>query len=492
MAHQQETETTLEALMEWTLPFYLNIRQKVILGLSLCVLVIGAVGGISYRYLREVERKQHIVEIADDLSNVVLEIRRYEKNYLLYGAAEDLQENRRYIEQGMEVLNKISPEMKNLKGASLLNHLGEELLGYSRLMEEMPTADRHGGPPGEAQISEQMREHGKTLVDFSQQLVQFERQQILNIINTLKAQLLASLGIFLVFGGFLIPIVTHKIIRPLRVIEKTTLRIAQGDFRPLPVQHSRDETQRVVEAFNLMIGELEKRQDQLLQAKKLASLGTLTSGVAHQLNNPLNNISTSCQILLEELDQAEREFLRKMLTNIEQEVYRARDIVRGLLEFARVKEFCLAPVPLSRVVERSVSLISSHVPPGIEIIQDIPEGLSLNLDAQRMQQVLLNLIENGIHAIKSPPGQIKISAKSQLAMGQVVITVEDTGSGISEQNLGRVFDPFFTTKDVGLGTGLGLSIVYGIIEKHRGSISLESKEGEGTRFTIRLPLDTVC
>ena len=92
--------------MRWRLPFYLNIRQKVILGLSVCILLIGSIGGISYHYLREVERKQHIVEIADDLGNVMLKIRRYEKNFQLYGAAEDLQENRRYIEQGMEVLTK--------------------------------------------------------------------------------------------------------------------------------------------------------------------------------------------------------------------------------------------------------------------------------------------------------------------------------------------------------------------------------------------------
>jgi two-component system, NtrC family, sensor kinase len=476
--------------MGWRLPFYLNIRQKVILGLSVCILLIGSIGGISYHYLREVERKQHIVEIADDLSNVMLEIRRYEKNFQLYGAAEDLQENRRYIEQGMEVLNKISPEVKDLKGAPLLNRLEQELLGYSKLMQEMADADRHGGYLANAHLKEQLREHGKSLVDLSQQLVQFERQRILNIITSLKAQLLVSLVVFLFFGGFLIPLVAHKILRPLRVIERTTHRIAQGDFRQLPVIDSHDETQRVVEAFNRMVAELEKRQDQLLQAKKLASLGTLTSGIAHQLNNPLNNISTSCQILLEELDKSEQGFLRKMLTNIEQEVRRARDIVRGLLEFSRVKEFCLAPTPLSQVVERSVSLISSHVPPGIELIKEIPQDLSLNLDAQRMQQVFLNLIENAIQAIKSPPGHIKISAKSELAGNEVVITVEDTGSGIPERHQGRIFDPFFTTKEGSLGTGLGLSIVYGIIQKHQGSISLESKEGEGTRFTIRLPFVT--
>ena len=148
-----------------------------------------------------------------------------------------------------------------------------------------------------------MREHGKRLVELSQQLVRFERKKILEIIKTLKTQLLTSLGIFVVLGGFLVFIVSRKILQPLKTIEKTTLRIAMGNFTPLPVLDTRDETQRVVEAFNRMVEELEKRQDQLVQAKKLSSLGVLTAGVAHQLNNPLNNISTSCQILLEELEE---------------------------------------------------------------------------------------------------------------------------------------------------------------------------------------------
>jgi two-component system, NtrC family, sensor kinase len=240
-----------------------------------------------------------------------------------------------------------------------------------------------------------------------------------------------------------------------------------------------------------MISELEKRQDQLLQAKKLSSLGTLTSGIAHQLNNPLNNISTSCQILLEEFSREKSEFRRKMLTNIEQEVHRARDIVRGLLEFSRTKEFCLAPVYLHQVVDRSINLMSSQIPPGIEVVKKVPETLSLNLDAQRMQQVFLNLIENAVHAI-IPPGQIKISARKDLLENQVLIVFEDTGDGIPEKDIGRIFDPFFTTKEVGLGTGLGLSIAFGIIQKHQGSISVESKKSQGTRFTIRLPLEMVC
>lgn len=478
--------------MRRVFPVHLNIRQKVIVGLTIIMIIIGSIGGMSYHYLLEIERKQRFVETADDLRDVILETRRYEKNYLLYGSGEDLEENRKYIQQGMEVLGKIYPIVQDFKGAPLLDRLNQELRTYSAMMDRIAIEGPQGAGPENASLEEQLRERGKTLVELSQELVAFERERILNIIRTLKAQLITSLGMSLVLGSFLIPLVAKKILRPLRVIERTTVRIAAGDFRPVPVWDTKDETQRVVEAFNRMVAELEKRQDQLLQAKKLSSLGTLTSGIAHQLNNPLNNISTSCQILLEELDQADPEFMHRMLTNVEQEVHRARDTVRGLLEFSRIKEFCLAPVPLAQVVDRSISLISSHVPPGVDIIKDIPENLSLNLDAQRMQQVFLNLIENAIHAIGTPPGQIKIAAKREPVTDEVVITVEDTGAGIPEEVQGRIFDPFFSTKDVGSGTGLGLSVVYGIIQKHQGSITVESIEGEGARFIIRLPVESVC
>jgi signal transduction histidine kinase len=467
---------------------HLNIRQKVIVGLSACLLAIGFIGGFSYHYLRTIELKQHVVQIADDLRDTILEMRRYEKNYLLYGSAEDLKENQRYTQLAAEVLEKVAVEVKSLKVASQLDTFRSELLAYRRLMEQMVAQAGERGQPENRGLEEQLRGRGKALVELAEQLVSFERQRIFEIIQTLKTQLLFSLIAFLALMGFLIFIVSRKIIRPLRVIENTTLRIAQGNFRPLPVLDTRDETQRVVEAFNRMVAELEKRQDQLVQAKKMSSLGVLTAGIAHQLNNPLNNISTSCQIILEELDQGNAEFLKKLLNNVEQEVNRARDIVKGLLEFSRVREFALKPIPLEDVLRRSIRLISSQVPPGIDIVEQVPWDLILELDAQRMQEVFLNLLMNAIQAIKETPGEIKIAATIDKSCREGVITVEDTGAGIAREEIDRIFDPFFTTKEIGLGTGLGLSIVYGIIEKHHGSISVESKEGEGTRFTLRLPL----
>lgn len=473
-------------MTSWRSKLHLNIRQKVMVGLLACILAIGFIGGLSYHYLRQIEAKQRFVEIADDLSNTILEIRRYEKNYLLYGSKEDLQENRRYIRLGLETLKKIAPEAKNLKIASQFPLFQKEFRAYGQLMEELPKSGE-----SHSRVEEQLRERGKRLVEMSHHLVSFERQRILEIILSLKTQLLSSMLVFLGFMAFFVFIVSRKIIRPLRVIESTTMRIADGNFRPLPVLDTRDETQRVVEGFNRMVAELEKRQDQLLQAKKMSSLGVLTAGIAHQLNNPLNNISTSCQIILEDLNQCDLDFLKKMLTNVEQEVYRARDIVKGLLEFSRVRDFALKPIPLEDVVSRSIRLISSQVPPGIDIVQQVPWDLVVQIDPQRMQEVFLNLLMNAIQAIKEPPGEIKVAAQVDARNNQAVVTVEDTGVGIPKEEIDRVFDPFFTTKEVGAGTGLGLSIVYGIIEKHQGSIAVESKEGEGTRFIIRLPYNSL-
>jgi two-component system NtrC family sensor kinase len=470
--------------------FTLSIRQKVIIGLTLSLLAVVFIGSLSYSYLAAIEKKLHVVEVADDLSNIILEIRRYEKNYLLYGSQEDLTENRRYVQEGTDKLLSILPEAKTLRIAAEMDHLDRQLLRYAAAMEQRSVCAQPISPEC-SEIEEQVRESGKQLVELSQILVKVEREQILKILWSLKNNLLLSLGILVAVGGVFVFLVGAKILRPLRTIERTTLQIAQGDFTPVSVGKSGDETQRVMEAFNRMIAELEKRQEQLVQAQKLSSIGIMASGIAHQLNNPLNNISTSLQILSEEFGHGDPEFSKRLLANCLQEILRSQEIVKGLLEFSRQREFALRPTLLGEVVERAVRLISSQVPSGIEIKTETPEGIQLEMDGQRIQEVLLNLLMNASQAIEQPPGQIRISARPAAGADQkpmIEILVEDTGKGIDPKNIRQIFDPFFTTKEVGAGTGLGLSIVYGIVEKHHGTISVESRPGEGSRFIIRLPV----
>jgi two-component system, NtrC family, sensor kinase len=278
-----------------------------------------------------------------------------------------------------------------------------------------------------------------------------------------------------------------KIFEPLSIIKTATEDIALGRFNSIKVIDTRDEMQQVMEAFNTMVRELERRQDQLVQSKKLSSIGTLTAGVAHQLNNPLNNISTSCQIARDELTSGDTELLSRMLKNIDQETMRARDVVKGLLEFSRVQEFSLRPSQLSYVVQRAIQLVKSQVPADIEMVTEIPDHIHLPMDTQRMQEVFLNLIINAAQAIQGK-GQITLTAQKEAH--DVVIEVRDTGQGIPKELQGRLFDPFYTTKEEGQGTGLGLSVVYGIIQKHQGNITVQSQPGKGASFFIRLPLET--
>lgn len=462
--------------------FALNIRQKVVLGLVISLLGLGLLGSISYYHLVQIDEALRLAEVVDDLNNHVLEVRRYEKNYLLYANPDDARETLGYIQKALDQVERIQTGATFGDGQDAFARLRTELVKYREnfLVLDPRPALKEGSA---------LRELGKDLVATAQNIVTTQRERILRSVSTLKAQLLLSICAFLGMGGLVAWFVGRKIVHALNLIVRSTAQIVHGRFAPLPVPHARDETRSVVLAFNHMIEELDKRQNQLLQEKKLASLGVLTSGIAHQLNNPLNNISTSCQILKEEVGEGgDPEFAKRMLSNIHGEVLRSRDIVKGLLEFSRTSDFLLRPTSLAELVERSVNLVSSDLHPGQEIVRQVPADLTLPLDAQRMQEAFLNLLLNAIQAMGDNQGRITVSAEADPAAGQAVVRFADTGSGIPPEALGRIFDPFYTTKEVGRGTGLGLSIVFGIVKKHGGAISAENTPGSGATFTLRLPL----
>jgi two-component system NtrC family sensor kinase len=469
---------------------HFSIRNKVVLGFALSIIAFVGVGIIAYRNILTIERKIEFVVKGHELHDTLLEARRYEKNFLLYGERENFEQALAYLERGKEVYLRLHLDVKGLKGVTYLERLENEMLRYGQLLRELVSekGKDNPSPRSKDEIETEIRQVGKDLVDLSLRLSDFEHTRVQKIVQSLKTKILFSASILLLLGSFLTVLVSRKIVRPLTVIEKTTQRIAQGDFKPLPVVQTGDETQSVVEAFNKMVSELEKRQDQLVQAQKLSSLGVLTSGIAHQLNNPLNNISTSCQIVQEEIAEGNSEFIGKLLKNIDQEVDRARDIVKGLLEFSREREFQQNWVNLENLLIRTTRLISSQLPAGVEIFTEIPEDLDIYADAQKLQEVLLNLLLNASQAMPNAVGRITVTAAEDKGAKQVEIMVKDTGCGIPEDNLPHIFDPFFSTKEVGYGTGLGLSVAHGIIEQHKGTLSVESKVGEGSVFTIRLPL----
>ena len=466
---------------------YLSIRQKVVVGFTLSMIAVLLIGFVTYRNLLRVDLKLRFVISAYSLHDSLLEVRRYEKNFLLYGLSEDQQAAFAYLNQGKKTSARVEIDVKGLEGAVQLEKLQREMESYGELLKELVavTGNQNTSRRQRDEIELQLRKTGKDLVDLSLSLADFEYSHIKQILQSLITNLGYTLLVLLLLGLFLTVIVTRKLVTPLSIIEKTTRRIAQGDFTPLPVLGTRDETQSVVEAFNKMVRELEKRQDQLVQAQKLSSLGILTSGIAHQLNNPLNNISTSCQILMEEIHDSDQH-VERLLSNIDQEVDRARDIVMGLLEFSRERDFQLSWVNLENLVIRTTRLVSSQLPAGVEIASEIPEDLDIYVDKQKLQEVLINLFLNAAQAMPDGKGQINVTARKGLH--NVEINIQDSGGGIPPSDLPYIFDPFFTTKEVGYGTGLGLSVAHGIVERHGGALIVESSPAEGTVFTIRLPL----
>lgn len=465
--------------------FHLNLSVKIIIVLGCYILGIVSMVFVSYDDLRTTEEKIEILELSYNLNNIILEVRRYEKNFLLYDKKEAFRENKRYLAQALETGGEIMARAGKLRIAPLLVELDKLIVAYGASMDQLSQHEIVNTL--NTQLVEKLRDQGKQMTELSEKLVDFERNQIHLILTWLKKQLVSWASMAVMLGIIMSLLIIYNIFRPLSIIKKATEDIAKGRFNKTEVINTRDEMQQVMEAFNIMVCELERRQDQLVQSEKLSSIGTLTAGVAHQLNNPLNNISTSCQIAIDELPFGDENFLMRMLKNINQETMRARDVVRGLLEFSRVQEFSLRPSPLAEMVQRAVQLARSQVPANIDIVLETPDNLMIPMDTQRLQEVFINLIINATQSIVGG-GQITIAAVKDENTREVIIEVRDTGSGIPEEIQGQLFDPFYTTKEEGKGTGLGLSVAYGIIQKHHGSITVQSQPGQGASFFIHLPL----
>jgi signal transduction histidine kinase len=337
------------------------------------------------------------------------------------------------------------------------------------------------------------------------------------------------LTIMVVFSAIIIMTAFVRIItQPIKTLVDVTDQISKGDLSKSVNISRRDEIGLLSESFNRMIEslkesqgeieeynrtleakiiertrELEDAQSQLIQSEKLAGIGQLAAGVAHELNNPLGGILGYAQFTLEkmqkkdlpELSKKDYESFKKYLRDIENQTRRCKAIVQNLLRFSRSSnkvEF--SDTDINQVLEETLTFVEHQL-----VMNQI--GLTKELDPKipiiegnpgQLQQVFTNMIINGLHA--SPSGtQMTVTSKYLPPLGEfpgaIEIDFSDQGVGISEENMKKIFEPFFTTKEVGKGTGLGLSVSYGIIKDHGGEIKVKSKVGVGTTFSIIIPLE---
>ncbi|MDP1645432.1 MAG: HAMP domain-containing sensor histidine kinase [Thiobacillus sp.] len=478
-----------------------SLRGKITLGYYAVAAIILVASLFFVGELRTLEARVVLGQRATDLFNTVLEIRRFERNYFLHHQAADLEENGRYITLAQDMLTANRADFSAIATQARLAELRTLLNSYQRQMSAFAAStDRR---PIES-IEPHVRMLGQELVAIAEDMAGSERRQIQTTLASFRTLLL---GVILCMALLIVVIgraLSQRVVRPLKEMESSVAAISTHRRETLSAPSNDREILSIIAAFNHMLKELDLRQKSLMRSERLASLGTMLSGVAHELNNPLSNISTSCQILQEEVGECDAATQKMYLEQIDQQTGRARNIVRSLLDFSRERAFRKEAVLLRPLVAQTVGFVRGEVSAKSVVKLSIPEDLSVPADAQRLQQVFVNLIRNALEGV-GPGGQIVISAQALRVNGppegtalgagcetegeMVEISVADNGPGIAPEILPRIFDPFFTTKEVGHGMGLGLFVVYEIVDEHGGCIAVLSTPGHGATFRIRLPRD---
>jgi two-component system NtrC family sensor kinase len=349
-----------------------------------------------------------------------------------------------------------------------------------------------------------------------------------DIDRDLRANTIAAAGFalgFVIVASFFVGFFVQRLIyRPLRDLKTGAASLSAGNLEQLIPVRGADEFGQLADSFNAMTIALRNSQAELrewgrtleqkveektrqlrvaevdaAQGEKLASVGLLAAGIAHELNNPLTGILTFAHLLRKKMPEGSQE--AEDLDLVIRETKRCAAIIRRLLDFAREKVPENKYTDLNRVIEDTARMIErpAHLS-NIEIIMDLdPDLPKVWADADQIKQVIMNILVNAQHAIeggggitvRTRPCPKPVSAEpGGQPVPMVEISIIDAGCGIPEKNLKRIFDPFFTSKEVGKGTGLGLSVSHGIVRAHGGAIKVESKVGEGSTFRIYLPVET--
>jgi two-component system NtrC family sensor kinase len=461
----------------------MKIVHKVMLGNIINIIFIALIYIVAFQFLELMLAKLQFVEIADDLNASFLGMRLSEKNFFLYGNPSVLKEIEAELDDSIASISSMQENIIRAVGDGKFEELRRSVEEYKEVIQKAEASNA-----SDVNMQKTVRESGRKLREFSAKIVSLERKKVNDILSHSKKVLFYFFCVIILVAMAATYLFFSKFLSSLKSIEKTATCISQGDFCKVEGNITGDELGSVMTAINSMSEELDSRYEQIVQSRKLASLGILTAGVAHELGNPLNNIALVAQSYIELADHLSKEETVSYMKTIEEETERIEKIVQDLLHFSKPKKANFKETDINRVVEKSLKLVRNmlHVS-GIEAKLDLHEGLpQVYIDENRIQEVLINLIINAIQVL-SPGGLVIVSTSLEEKGDYVVIEVRDTGAGILPEHLPHIFVPFFSTKGV-RGTGLGLSVSYGIIKNHNGNMRVESKVNVGTTFFIELPV----
>jgi two-component system NtrC family sensor kinase len=460
----------------------MKLAHKIILANVLTIMFIALVYAFSYQKFDLLLDKLNFVEIADSLNATLLQMRISEKNYFLYKDNSDLPLIRKDLVNSERAINEGKPDIIRAIGEGNFNRLQSSLKQYEQQVARLEPSEEYS-----KDMEVALRETGRQLREQSASIIRLEREAVNKIIADSRRALFLFFGLVLIVALQSNYLFFAKMFRSLRKIEKTANAISGGSFNKIEGKLTNDELGSVMKAINSMCEELGTRHELLIQSRKLVSLGVLTAGVAHELGNPLNNISMLAQNFIELYAHLPDKDRIEYMETVLQESERIRKIIQDLLDFSKPKETDFKRVDMNALVRHCLKLVQNMfdvtcIKSRLELEENLPPVF---IDEHKIEEVLVNLLTNAVHAM-SCGGDICIRTRQDEKDDDVIIEVQDSGEGIAPEFLPQIFDPFFSTKGTE-GTGLGLSISYSIIKTHNGKIDVRSRLGEGTTFVIHLP-----
>jgi signal transduction histidine kinase len=558
-----------------------------IIGISIPSLIAVLGGVLTYGYINDVKNRQSFVQIADDLREHVLELRRNEKNFILYKNEEHLKKlhnamtvlhdsitdiTQKIIEEiGKEKIHSLNEAIETDR--KLTNNLYEnyqkeneetsKVRAEGRKLENFVVREKHASelstnfilnirrleknymlfrdktsydqlniglsqlknltpfcyectPYTEALHSlfatyeksdsmvNALQITGNKMETETNEIAILERQKISSFITFNQRLLLVVLALLFILGPLFVYKTSTYIVAPIKRLADITRKISDGDMTLRAPLKEHDETYSLAQSFNTMLDNLQfthhsleksieliqEKQSQLVDSEKRASVGLLVSGVAHELNNPLNNISLTAETMMEDIEELDHDKLKSYVYDILAQSERAHHIVENLLDFARARRPTeMGKQDIISVVKDSINLIANQLRVNnIDLKQNIPDGnFYVKGNRSKLEQIFISISINAIQAMKDT-GTLTVRVQPDKSIRKVQIIISDTGPGIPQEHINNIFEPFFTTKAVGKGTGLGLSVSHSLVKEHNGEIGVESKIGVGTTFTIILPL----
>lgn len=432
------------------------------------------------RLLEEISKEGIYPEELD--ISFILNLRLLEKNYMLFRSGNSLAE--------------LSGELEKLNN---LTFVCNECKDYTDRVHKLISVYKEGDL-----LIQRIQFLGDRLKEITGRIVVREREMISSFLAKTRHLLLLALVMICILGPFFVQKTATIIAAPIKRLAELTKKIADGDTSLRAPIKEHDETYLLATSFNTMLDRLQsthrsleksmkllqEKQAQLVDSEKRASLGLLVSGVAHELNNPLNNISLTAEAINDDIENITTEELKECIQDILNQRRRAQHIVENLLDFARARrDTHMGKQNITHIVQDSFSLISNELKiNNINLVRSIPHRpVYIKGNRSKLEQILVSIYTNAIQAMEAG-GTLSLSLEPVAEKNCVLIKISDNGPGISRSNMKNIFEPFFTTKPAGEGTGLGLSVCYSLVKEHNGEIEVESNKGKGTTFIITLPM----